>query len=221
MQKNSPNIGNMLNNNINNNQMGNNNINNNMNSNNVEKNNQTNNNANGNSFVNNNNCNINQEIQNNIVQNPNNQEKNIKASSINNIILDKEDLNLKKEEDNKSNVLSNDSEIRIKKLNKHTPNIPETTFFCKVESSPQAFDKNEINEIRSIIETFYTSFNIKSSDSISELISDAIKNKLGGEWFVIAQSLDQKLSFIISSVSDSDIIEFKIGNSKFKVAKIR
>ena len=78
-----------------------------------------------------------------------------------------------------------------------------------------------MNIIRDLIEVFYTSFNEQNTENLSELISNAIKKKLGGEWFVMAQSLKQKLAFTISSVSYTDIIKFKVGESRIHIAKLK
>ena len=122
----------------------------------------------------------------------------------------------------KSKLSSSDSGIKIKRLNKHIPQqIDETIVFKEESASNLTVDRNEMNIIRDLIEVFYTSFNEQNTENLSELISNAIKKKLGGEWFVMAQSLKQKLAFTISSVSYTDIIKFKVGESRIHIAKLK
>ena len=122
----------------------------------------------------------------------------------------------------KSKLSSSDIGIKIKRLNKYTPQqIDETIVFKEESASNLTVDRNEMNIIRDLIEVFYTSFNEQNTENLSELISNAIKKKLGGEWFVMAQSLKQKLAFTISSVSYTDIIKFKVGESRIHIAKLK
>ena len=116
-----------------------------------------------------------------------------------------------------------DNGKNLKLINKHF--IPKTsgdiTIFCSEETTDLSIDRNEMNIIRNIIETIYTIYNGNVKETLSELVSKEIKKKLGGEWFVIAYSQKQKLFFNISSVSDSNLIKLKIGESKFQIAKIK
>ena len=99
----------------------------------------------------------------------------------------------------------------------------DETILCSTEFVPRGVDKNDVNEIRRIIELKYTSFNEKGNTTISELISEEIKKNFGGEWFVFAynMNLEPKLPFTISSVSKSDILKFRMGESIFQIARIK
>ena len=114
----------------------------------------------------------------------------------------------------------NVSQVRVKEINRHIPQEIFSSMMWKVEKITPSIEKNEMNTIQSIIESNYCFYNKKNKLSLSEIISDEVKKKLGGEWFVIAQKSEQKLNFNISSVSDSDIVKFKIGNSIFGIARI-
>ena len=117
----------------------------------------------------------------------------------------------------------NDNGKNLKLINKHF--IPKTsgdiTIFCSEETTDLSIDRNEMNIIRNIIETIYTIYNGNVKETLSELVSKEIKKKLGGEWFVIVHSQKQKLYYNISTVSNTNIIKLKIGESKFQIAKIK
>ena len=114
--------------------------------------------------------------------------------------------------------------------NRHIIDIKtlDQTITCSVTRKPQGVDNNELNIIRHIIELNYTCFNKARKETISELISEEIKKNLGGEWFVIAYNEaynhnenKKLLPFVISSVEESDMIKFEIGESVFQIARIK
>ena len=120
-----------------------------------------------------------------------------------------------------SKLSSSDGGIKNRPLNKHIPKQIDETIYFKEESKNQIVDRNEMNIIRNIIEILYSSCNDQSSYILSELICNEIKKKLGGEWFVLAQGQNDKLSFNISSVSNTNIIKIKIGESRIQIGKLK
>jgi hypothetical protein len=178
------------------------------------------------SDFNNNNNNF-QNKDNNIVYNENSQDVPMKQNK-NELNLSKNkssgqisSSNILKIEKSESKLSSSDSGIKNRRLNKHIPKQIDETIYFKEESKNQIVDRNEMNIIRNIIEILYSSCNDQSSDTLSELICDQIKKKLGGEWFVMAQGQDEKLSFNISSVSNTNIIKIRIGESRIHIGKLK
>ena len=85
----------------------------------------------------------------------------------------------------------------------------------------QIIDKNESNIIKCIIQSIYSSFDIKKGKKLSDEISKEIKNKLGGEWFVFVSDIEKKIKFRITMFDESDYLVMIIGSSIFKIAKLK
>ena len=104
---------------------------------------------------------------------------------------------------------------------KHTPQL-DMSILCSIINEGQSIDKNEINAIKSIIQVNYSNFD-NNQNYLSDTIVEEIKNKLGGEWFVfICEDNNQSnIYFNISTVSDTDFLELKLGRTLFKIAKIK
>ena len=98
--------------------------------------------------------------------------------------------------------------------------------FCTLEME---IDKNESNIIKSIIQVIYSSFDSfdeKKNKKLSDVISEEIKKRLGGEWFVFVTNANkekQKIKFQISMFDEDDksYLVINIGNSTFKIAKLK
>ena len=105
------------------------------------------------------------------------------------------------------------------KRKRHHPNL-ELSIISSVTQESQSIDKNETNLIKNIIQIEYSNSN-KTHEFLSEIITEKIKRKLGGEWFIYICEQNQNISFSISTVSDSDFLIIKVGTSLFKIAKVK
>ena len=94
----------------------------------------------------------------------------------------------------------------------------------EITQNSQIIDKNESNIIKCIIQSIYSSFDIKKGKKLSDEILKEIKNKLGGEWFVFVTDKlkeETKIKFRISMFDESDYLVMIIGSSIFKIAKLK
>ena len=99
----------------------------------------------------------------------------------------------------------------------------------RIEKYSKFIDKNESNIIKSIIQVIYSSFDSfdeKKNKKLSDVISEEIKKRLGGEWFVFVTNANkekQKIKFQISMFDEDDksYLVINIGNSTFKIAKLK
>ena len=94
----------------------------------------------------------------------------------------------------------------------------------EIKQYSQIIDQNESNIIKCIIQSIYSSFDIKKEKKLSDEISKEIKNKLGGEWFVFVSDIfkeEQKIKFRISMFDENDYLVMIIGSSIFKIAKLK
>ena len=132
--------------------------------------------------------------------------------------------NMNMGQDNQNNMKNNNmNNINIQSMNyqrtKHKPNLGGSIIsVCAQES--QTIDKNETNTIKNIIQVAYSNSE-NSQNFLSDLITQEIKQKLGGEWFVFICNANQNISLNISTISDTDYLIFKLGTSIFKIAKIK
>ena len=96
---------------------------------------------------------------------------------------------------------------------------------CIVKQESNSIDRNEVNEIKNIIQLRYSaSLNNEMENKnfyLSDLVCSDIKKKLQGEWFVFVSEDNQNIPFCISTVSESEFLILTIGKSSFKVAKIK
>ena len=102
---------------------------------------------------------------------------------------------------------------------KHKPNL-EGSIISACTQESQTIDKNETNSIKNIIQVAYSNSD-NNPRFLSDIITEEIKNKLGGEWFVFICDTNQNISFSISTISETDYLTFKLGTSLFKIAKIK
>ena len=226
---------NLMNNNINNNNIMNNNINNNSN---IMNNNIMNNNIMNNNLINNNlidNNIMNNNIMNNNIMNDNNNIMN----NDNNINMD-DQFNLKNsqtfQDDFIENLISTKTprektpspEANINKENKLNKYINKYFTIEKsklikgsIEEKGSIFNEEMSKTINNIICTKYILYNEKNKETLSEIICRELKNKFGGEWFIIVKNLYNRLSFKISSVNNNNMIKFRFGETLFEVVKIK
>ena len=101
----------------------------------------------------------------------------------------------------------------------HKPNIKDSVFLS-IEQDSKCIDNNEINQIKNIIQTKYSTFS-QNPVHLSDSISEAIKNSLQGEWFVFVSDASKDISFSISTVSEDELLIIKMGNSRFHIARIK
>ena len=125
---------------------------------------------------------------------------------------------------NQMNNQMNDNNYKKNKMQnfkrkRHHPNL-ELSIISSVTQESQSIDKNETNLIKNIIQIEYSNSN-KTHEFLSEIITEKIKRKLGGEWFIYICEQNQNISFSISTVSDSDFLIIKVGTSLFKIAKVK
>ena len=97
----------------------------------------------------------------------------------------------------------------------------EGSIMSVIEKSTNLIDKNETNEINTIVQQIYSLFlsNKNPTEYISDVITTKIKHKIHGEWFVLVSNKDIPFSF--STISESDILVIKIGKTRFFIAKIK
>ena len=105
----------------------------------------------------------------------------------------------------------------------HYKTSEEGSILSTIEKSPSLIDKNEVNEIITIVQQIYSSFLSSNNpqEYISDVISTKIKHKIHGEWFVLVSETDKKIPFNFSTISDSDILTIKIGKTTFDIAKLK
>ena len=226
---------NLMNNNINNNNIMNNNINNNSN---ITNNNIMNNNIMNNNLINNNlidNNIMNNNIMNNNIMNDNNNIMN----NDNNINMD-DQFNLKNSQTFQDDFTENLTptktfrekipfpEANINKENKLNKYINKYFTIEKsklikgsIEEKGSIFNEEMSKTINNIICTKYILYNEKNKETLSEIICRELKNKFGGEWFIIVKNLYNRLSFKISSVNNNNMIKFRFGETLFEVVKIK
>ena len=124
-----------------------------------------------------------------------------------------------KEQNQNNNQFNNKVHIPVIDLNNPNPSC--------ISSYTPIIDKNESNTIKNIVEIFYTNYErykdqqINEKRTLSSMINSEIKQKLGGEWFVFVSKKNDKISFNLSTVSQSDFLIIDIGNSQFKIAKTK
>ena len=220
---------NLMNNNIKNNNLMNNNINNNnIMNNNIMNNNLINNNLIDNNIMNNN-------IMNNNIMNDNNNIMN----NDNNINMD-DQFNLKNSQTFQDDFTENLTptktfrekipfpEANINKENKLNKYINKYFTIEKsklikgsIEEKGSIFNEEMSKTINNIICTKYILYNEKNKETLSEIICRELKNKFGGEWFIIVKNLYNRLSFKISSVNNNNMIKFRFGETLFEVVKIK
>ena len=150
---------------------------------------------------------MNNKQNNNFNQNINPNNMNIQNNNNNN------NLNMMNPNMGKKNKMQNFERKR------HHPNL-ELSIISSVTQESQSIDKNETNLIKNIIQIEYSNSN-KTHEFLSEIITEKIKRKLGGEWFIYICEQNQNISFSISTVSDSDFLIIKVGTSLFKIAKVK
>ena len=217
---------NIMNNNIMNNNIMNNNI---INNSNIIKNNKMNHNIMSNNLINND-CIMNNNIMNdnnNIMNNDNNinmdDQFNLKNSQtfqddfIENLISTKvliKEIPFLKANINKENKLN-------KYINKYFTIEKSKLIKGSIEEKGSIFNEEMSKTINNIICTKYILYNEKNKETLSEIICRELKNKFGGEWFIIVKNLYNRLSFKISSVNNNNMIKFRFGETLFEVVKIK
>ena len=177
--------------------------------------NQNNLNNQNNQFNNNNNVKI---MNNNFFQNNNNQNKN--QNQNNQMNNNNQNINYQGSQiNNNQNIYNNNKNDFIKTL--HIPKIDkDKSILCNISHQTPNIDKNETNEIKSMIQLLYSNFG-RNREKLSSKLSEEIKNKLGGEWFVFVSKKNNKIQFNIATISESDYLVIDIGNSVFKIAKMK
>ncbi len=82
----------------------------------------------------------------------------------------------------------------------------------------QGINMNEFNSIVECCKQVYMS----RMTPISEHCTNAIKQRLGGDWFVFACELGvSEFDFHLTKVKGGDFISFSLDNKKFEVCRIR
>ena len=122
------------------------------------------------------------------------------------------------------NHMGNNSNMNIHfERKRHIPNNNNESVLCLVKQESNSIDRNEINEIKNIVQLRYSaSFNNPNDQFyLSDLICNDIKKKLQGEWFVFVSEIGQNIPFCISTVSESEYLILTVGKTFFKVAKIK
>ena len=221
---------NIMNNNlINNNLIDNNIMNNNIMNNNIMNNNKMNHNIMSNNLINND-CIMNNNIMNdnnNIMNNDNNinmdDQFNLKNSQtfqddfLENLISTKvliKEIPFLKANINKENKLN-------KYINKYFTIEKSKLIKGSIEEKGSIFNEEMSKTINNIIGINYIMYNEKNKETLSEIICRELKNKFGGEWFIIVKNLYNRLSFKISSVNNNNMIKFRFGETLFEVVKIK
>ena len=161
----------------------------------------------------------------NIQNNNNNNNNNLNMMNPNmGMIQGKNNNQMNHQMNNQMNNQMNDNNYKKNKMQnfkrkRHHPNL-ELSIISSVIQESQSIDKNETNLIKNIIQIEYSNSN-KTHEFLSEIITEKIKRKLGGEWFIYICEQNQNISFSISTVSDSDFLIIKVGTSLFKIAKVK
>ena len=127
-----------------------------------------------------------------------------------------------KKEDKIQNKINNNEVKKQKeyKPKKHIPTL-ENSIFCNVRKKSDIIDINETNAIASIIQLFYSTYSKNKKKSLSTLVSENIKKKLGGEWFVFVSRKDVKIFLNFTNISESDFLIIDIGKTQFKIIKTK
>ena len=132
--------------------------------------------------------------------------------------IDNNESNPKYENINKNN---NDKQKENKFIpKKHKPNLQDS-IICNIIKITESIDSNETNVIKSIVELLYSTYSNNNKKTLSTIISENIKNKLGGEWFVFISKKNSKISLNFTTVSESDFLVINIGQSLLKIAKTK
>lgn len=94
---------------------------------------------------------------------------------------------------------------------------------CTIEKVSEYIDRNETNAIKNIIQLNLCNYKylVDKNISLSDSISDNIKRKLGGEWFVFVFNKNKSISLNLSSITENDFLIFNIGNERIKIARIK
>ena len=153
--------------------------------------------------------------QNNQKNNDNNNDKNNSNYEQNNSL----EKNNKQNFDDKQNENNNKLNEVILKEKRHKPEL-SSSYRCSIINYSSTIDRNESNIIKSIVEFSYVTTKEFEKQSLSSIINEKIKGKLGGKWFVFVYKIDQPILFNISYISYSDLLIIRIGDSEFKIAKL-
>ena len=96
-------------------------------------------------------------------------------------------------------------------------------YMCTIEKESEFIDRNETNAIKNIIQLKLCNYKylVDKNISLSDSISDNIKRKLGGEWFVLVLNKNKSISLNLSSITENDFLIFNIGNENIKIARIK
>ena len=135
---------------------------------------------------------------------------------MNNNIMNNNNMNNNNMNNNQKNQVMNFTR-RIYRLN----NDNDASVMCIVEQNSESIDKNEVNEIKNIVQISYTTAITDPSLVLSDCISEQLKQKLQGDWFVFVSEVGKKIDYCISTVSASDFLIIKLGTSRFVIAKIQ
>ena len=125
---------------------------------------------------------------------------------------------------NSNNNINNKNQEIDYKSRKHIPNTSKKdTFNCIIEKETDIIDANETNLIKSIVQYVYTNFNKnKENKKLSFILSEKIKRRLGGEWFVFISNINQDIPFNIYPLTEEDYLIIKIEKKcKIKIAKLK
>ena len=154
-----------------------------------------------------------QEIKNDHLQNKNNNINNNQNQN-NKVMIDA------KNQVNKNYVNNNFPKKR------YMPQFnPNQSIICKIVQKGEIIDQNQSNEIKSIVQNYYSKYVLRNDNkeikTLSEKICNEIKKKYIGEWFVFISDIKSKFPFTLSTVSPSDILKIHIGSSQFSIAKYK
>jgi hypothetical protein len=181
----------------------------------------------GNNNNNNNNNNMMMNQMNNMGNN-NNNNKNMMMNQMNGMGNGNNNQNMANNNQNGNNMNNNfqnnnnnnnEDFMRIK----HMPIKTDDDLYESIIENNIIFNNNEINEIKTIIETEYSSFvQYNSEDNyLSDLICEKLKDTFGGEWLVFVSNANDLLSFSISNYSNYETLLLRFGNSRIQIAKIK
>ena len=174
-------------------------------------------NNNQNNFNNQNNNNNNNQMMNNNNQNMNNNNQNMNNNNQN---MNNNNQNMNNYNQNMNNMDNNNQAKNFKRTIYKTK-VGDMSVMCAVQQYSELIDKNEVNEIKNIIQINYTAIGHDQKIILSDIISNQLKQKLQGEWFVFVSDVGKNVDFSISTVSKSGFLIIRIGNSQFIIAKIR
>ena len=162
----------------------------------------------------------NQNMNNNNQNNFNNGNNMINQNNFNNGNGNQNMMN----QNNFNNQMGNNNNMNFQfERKKHKPNNNNESVICIVNQESNSIDRNEVNEIKNIVQLRYSSFINDDSEKnfLSDLVCHDIKKKLQGEWFVFVSDAGQRIPFSISTVSDSEFLDLIIGKTSFRVARIK